>query len=88
MGTLTARSEEFSALWASHDVLRHRSGTKLLTHPDVGDLDFGYETFELPADPGLVMLVFTAEPDSPTAEALQLLVSWAASPVTQDGALR
>ena len=62
-----------------HDVLRHRSGVKLLTHPDVGDLEFGYESFELSTDPGLVMLVFTVEPNSPTAEAMQLLASWAAS---------
>ena len=79
VGTLTTQSEEFSALWASHDVLRHRSGAKLLTHPDVGDLEFGYESFELSTDPGLVMLVFTVEPNSPTAEAMQLLASWAAS---------
>jgi len=79
VGTLTTRSEEFSALWASHDVLRHRSGAKLLTHPDVGDVEFGYESFELSADPGLVMLVLTVEPDSPTAERMQLLASWAAS---------
>lgn len=80
VGTLTTRSEEFSALWASHDVLRHRSGAKLLTHPDVGDLEFGYESFELSTDPGLVMLVFTIEPNSRTAEAMRLLASWAAPP--------
>ncbi|HET9872701.1 MAG TPA: transcriptional regulator [Propionibacteriaceae bacterium] len=79
VGTLTTQSEEFSALWASHDVLRHRSGTKLLTHPDVGDLEFGYESFELSTDTGLVMLVFTVEPHSPTGEAMQLLASWTAS---------
>lgn len=78
VGTLTTRSEEFSALWASHDVLRHRSGAKLLTHPDVGDLEFGYESFELSTDPGLVMLVFTVEAGSRTAEAMRLLGSWAA----------
>ncbi|MFE4835811.1 helix-turn-helix transcriptional regulator [Arthrobacter sp. NPDC056691] len=86
VGTLTTRSEEFSALWASHDVLRHRSGAKLLTHPDVGDLEFGYESFELSTDPGLVMLVFTVEPNSPTAEAMQLLASWAAPPHREDEA--
>lgn len=84
VGTLTTQSKEFSALWASHDVLRHRSGTKLLTHPDVGDLEFGYESFELSADPGLVMIVLTVEPDSPTADAMRLLGSWTApSPATE-----
>jgi len=36
-------------------------------------------TIELPADPGLTMLVYTAEPGSPTADALTLLASWAAT---------
>lgn len=78
VGTLSTHSEEFSALWASHDVFRHRSGAKLLTHPLVGDLEFGYESFELSADPGLTMLVFTIEAGSPTAEAMRLLASWTA----------
>src|SRR5947209_3976059 len=42
---------------------------KLLTHSEMGDLVFGSESFELPTDPGLVMLVYTVEPSSPTAEA-------------------
>ena len=33
----------------------------------------------LPADPGLTMLVYTAEAGSPTADALTLLASWAAT---------
>lgn len=78
VGTLSTRSEEFSTLWASHDVFRHRSGAKLLTHPMVGDLEFDYESFELSADPGLTMLVFTIEAGSATAEAMRLLSSWTA----------
>lgn len=85
IGTLSTQSEEFRALWASHDVFRHRSGAKLLTHSEVGDLEFGYESFELSTDPGLVMLVFTVEPGSPTADALKLLASWSA-PTYSDAA--
>lgn len=36
---------------------------------------------ELPAVPGLTLLLYTAEPGSPSAEKLNLLASWAA---TQD----
>ena len=57
IGTLSTRSAEFRTLWASHDVFRYRSGQKMLTHSAVGDLEFGYESFELSTDPGLVMLV-------------------------------
>jgi hypothetical protein len=49
--------------------------------PRVGDLDLTYEAFDLSADPGLRMLVYTAEAGTPTADALNLLASWAA---TQD----
>jgi hypothetical protein len=45
----------------------------------VGELMLAYEELALTAEPGLVMLVYTAEPGSPTAERLQLLASWAAT---------
>jgi hypothetical protein len=35
---------------------------------------------ELPADPGLPLLVYTAELGSPTQDALNLLASWATTP--------
>jgi transcriptional regulator with XRE-family HTH domain len=82
VGELSTRSEEFRIRWAAHDVLFHRTGRKNLHHPVVGDLDLTYEAFELPAEPGLTMLVYTAEPDTATAEALSFLASWAA---TRDG---
>jgi transcriptional regulator with XRE-family HTH domain len=83
IGELSTRSETFRTLWATHDVMFHRTGHKRLHHPVVGDLDLTYEAYDLPADPGLRMLVYTAEPASPTADALNLLASWAA---TQDQA--
>ncbi|MFH8253064.1 helix-turn-helix transcriptional regulator [Microbacterium sp. B2969] len=78
VGTLSTQSEEFRTLWATHDVFRYRSGMKLLTHADVGDLEFGYESFELSTDPGLVMLIYTVEAGTPTAQAMRLLASWSA----------
>lgn len=45
----------------------------------VGDLELAYESMALIAEPGLVMTVYAAEPASPTAQALTLLASWAAS---------
>lgn len=75
VGELSTRSPEFRTRWAAHDVRFHRTGTKRLHHPAVGDLDLTYEALELPADPGLTMLVYGAEPGSPTADALRLLGS-------------
>ena len=54
----------------------HRSGSKRLHHPLVGDLTLDFESFELPGDAGQRLNVYTAPPDSPTAEALALLASW------------
>jgi transcriptional regulator with XRE-family HTH domain len=81
IGELSTRSAEFRTRWAAHDVRFHRTGRKRLHHPVVGALDVTYEAFELPAEPGLTMLVYTAEPASATRDALDLLASWAA---TQD----
>jgi MmyB-like transcription regulator ligand binding domain len=56
-----------------------RSGPKDLHHPVVGDLRLSFEAMELPADPGLSLVVYSAEPGSPSADALNLLASWAAT---------
>ena len=47
----------------------------------MGDLDLRFETMELPADPGLALLLYTAEPGSETEQALTFLASWAAGNV-------
>ncbi|MDP9388753.1 MAG: transcriptional regulator, partial [Actinomycetota bacterium] len=41
-----------------------------------------FDTMALPADPGLTLAVYTAEPGSPTADRLALLASWAATPTS------
>lgn len=79
VGELSTRSERFRMLWAAHNVRFHRSGIKTLHHPVVGDLTLTYEAFELPADPGLTLSTYTAEPGTPSADALTMLASWAAT---------
>jgi transcriptional regulator with XRE-family HTH domain len=78
IGELSTRSETFRQRWAAHDVRYHRTGTKRLHHPLVGDLVLDFEAFELAGDPGLRLNVYTAPPDSASAEALALLASWTA----------
>ncbi len=85
IGQLSTRSEEFRRRWAAHNVRIHTSGVKLLHHPVVGDLDLPFESLPLPADPTQSLLIYTAEPGSPTQDALQLLASWAA---TDEGTAR
>jgi transcriptional regulator with XRE-family HTH domain len=79
IGLLSTRSEEFRVWWARHDVRFHRSGTKRLHHPLVGDLTLAYESLALPADPGLSIVAYSAEPGSPSEVALVELARWAAT---------
>ena len=79
VGELSTRSEEFRTRWAAHNVNLHRTGNKVVHHPVVGRLELMFDTLELPADPGLTMLVYTAEPGSESADALRLLASWSAT---------
>ncbi|MEV4826780.1 MULTISPECIES: helix-turn-helix transcriptional regulator [unclassified Micromonospora] len=79
VGELSTRSEDFRRLWADHNVRTHGAGTKRFHHPIVGELTLAYEELAITAEPGLVLLVYTAEPGSPSAERLRLLASWAAT---------
>lgn len=79
VGELSTHSETFRQLWAAHDVRTHGTGTKRFRHPLVGELLLAYEELALTAEPGTVMLVYTAEPGSPSAERLRLLASWEAT---------
>jgi hypothetical protein len=79
VGELSTRSQEFRTRWGAHNVRLHRTGRKQLHHPVVGDLELTYEALELPADPGLTMITYTAEPGSASQEALDFLASWAAT---------
>ncbi len=76
VGELTTRSDEFSARWARHDVRAHRSAEKTLRAAIVGDIDLAGDALELTGD-GLVIIAYTAKPDSRAAEQLAFLASWA-----------
>lgn len=85
VGELSTRSDVFRQLWGSHDVRTHGSGTKRFHHPVVGELTLAYEELTITADPGCILMIYTAEPGSPSAERLRLLASWsAAQPSTVD----
>lgn len=79
VGELSTRSDVFRRLWGAHDVRSHGAGMKRFRHPAVGDLTLAYEELAITAEPGTVLMIYTAEPGSASAERLQLLASWAAS---------
>ena len=79
IGELSTRSEEFRGLWATHDVRLHTKGEKRFKHPLVGELELSYNRIDVAADPGLMIVTYTAEPGSRSEEALRLLASWTAT---------
>jgi transcriptional regulator with XRE-family HTH domain len=79
VGELATHSEAFRVRWAAHDVRFHNTGVKHLHHPVVGELTLSFNRLDLPADHGLTIFTYTAEPGSRSEEALKLLGSWAAT---------
>ena len=76
IGELATRSHEFRVRWAAHDVKYYRSGVQPFRHPIGGELALDYDALEIPADPGLTILAYTAAPDSPAQQALDQLTAW------------
>jgi transcriptional regulator with XRE-family HTH domain len=70
---LADTSAEFPAIWSQHDVRLPAAGLHRFHHPLVGQLDLTFEAAALRADPGLTLLLATAEPGSPTEAALHRL---------------
>lgn len=79
IGELSTRSDDFRRRWGTHNVRTHAGGTKHYHHHVVGDLELAYESMDLRSGAGLSMTIYSAEPGSPTAQALSLLASWAAT---------
>jgi transcriptional regulator with XRE-family HTH domain len=79
VGELATHSEAFRTRWAAHDVRFHNIGLKHFHHPVVGELTLSFNRLDLPADHGLTIFTYTAEPGSRSEEAFKLLGSWAAT---------
>lgn len=78
VGELSTQSDLFRRLWGAHDVRTHGAGTKRFRHPVVGEVTLAYEELAVTAEPGAILMVYTAEPGSPSADRFALLASWAA----------
>ncbi|MEU8802313.1 helix-turn-helix transcriptional regulator [Spirillospora sp. NPDC048819] len=75
VGELSTHSQTFRSLWGAHDVHVLGAGTKRFHHPEVGELVLAHEELAVTAEPGLMLMIYTAEPGSPSAERLRLLGS-------------
>lgn len=88
VGELSTRSEFFRMRWAAHNVRFHNTGLKHFHHPVVGELHLAYESMTLTDGSGLVMNVYSAEPESASQDAMKLLASWAATVDRDEAAVR
>jgi transcriptional regulator with XRE-family HTH domain len=73
IGELSLASPEFRQWWSQHRVHQRTHGTKRLRHPVVGALEVQFETLRLPGENGQALYLYTAEPATPSADALALL---------------
>jgi transcriptional regulator with XRE-family HTH domain len=78
VGELSVKSNEFVRAWARHEVCEQMSGTKKIHHPLVGELTLLYETLALPDEPEQQLVTYTAQADTESQTALDLLASIAA----------
>ncbi|GGV24905.1 transcriptional regulator [Streptomyces longisporoflavus] len=79
LGELLHQSPEFADLWARHDARGKALESKRFEHREVGPLTLTMQTFDVRAAPGQELVVYHAEPASPSSEALALLGSLAAT---------
>ncbi|MBW8086994.1 helix-turn-helix domain-containing protein [Streptomyces hygroscopicus subsp. hygroscopicus] len=81
VGELSLKSETFRRLWARHDIHQKTHETKRFRHRLVGELTLDYEALTVNSAPGQQLVVYQAEPGSPSEQALSLLGSLAAEAV-------
>ncbi|WP_410566294.1 helix-turn-helix transcriptional regulator [Amycolatopsis sp. cmx-4-61] len=76
---LSARSPDFARLWDRHDVKPKTQESKHLRHPRVGELHIEFATFTVSGTASQQLVVYQAEPASPTAAAFEQLRALAAA---------
>ena len=90
IGDLSVASPEFARLWARHTVRECNGGVRRFLHPLVGRLELNEEVMELARDRGQRLVIFSAEPGSPSQDGLRLLAALTVegdhAPVRQDRA--
>ncbi|NSC19731.1 helix-turn-helix transcriptional regulator [Streptomyces albus subsp. chlorinus] len=79
LSELLEQSVEFAEQWHRHDARGKALEHKRFEHRDVGPLTLTMQTFDVRSAPGQELVVYHAEPASPSSEALALLGSLAAA---------
>lgn len=69
---LSARSQEFVALWSTHEVARRFEQHKVMIHPELGEIEVDCQAL-FTEDESQALIVLTAAPGSEAASKLELL---------------
>ncbi|GAA3454076.1 helix-turn-helix domain-containing protein [Dactylosporangium matsuzakiense] len=75
VGELSLASEDFRRLWARHDVKPLTGAPLRLRHPQVGALELRREKLAIGDSQGQLLVLYHAEPGSPSERSLALLGS-------------
>lgn len=78
VGELNIRDPDFRTWWTSHQVRGPRQLTKTYHHPVAGTLTLDVQQFSVDTHPDQLLVTYTAQPDSPSQEALHFLLRWSA----------
>lgn len=78
---LSEGSSAFRALWDEHAVAMKTTGRDTFNHPQVGDIVLDWDRLVVPGGGGQVLMVYSAAPGTPSATALTLLGTLAATAV-------
>jgi transcriptional regulator with XRE-family HTH domain len=70
---LTQSSGEFRDLWARQEARGKNVAAKTFLHPEVGVLSLLMQSFDVRASRGQQLIIFSAEPGTPSADALARL---------------
>lgn len=68
---LSMTSAAFAKLWADQKLFQHTHGPKRFHHDAVGTFTVNYETVHLPDDPGLSLILYSADAGSPSEAKLR-----------------
>ncbi|MGW3998579.1 helix-turn-helix domain-containing protein [Amycolatopsis sp. NPDC004772] len=80
VGDLSIADPDFRTWWAEHHVNNASYGTKHYRHSLVGSLTLDCDTWASPDGSGQRLMVLTAEPGTPSHDALSILTAWESEP--------
>jgi transcriptional regulator with XRE-family HTH domain len=79
IGELSMKDEDFRYWWSTHRVRAQRSGRKHFLHPAAGELSLDFQVLDVRGAQDQTLLIYTAEPNSRSAQGLAFLGAWAES---------